>query len=231
MSESEAPLSATERTTLHRYPERGRTDRSELYRILDAGLFCHLGVVDEEGPRVIPTLYGRVGDTVYIHGAHASTTLRASQGERPVCLTVTLVDALVLARSVFHHSMNFRCAMVYGRLRLVTDPDERLAGLRAAADQLIPGRWGPARTPSQSELAGTAVLALSLAEASVKVREGGPHDRESDLERDVWAGVLPLDARWGMPEPDPALREGVAVSDHVARLVGRPAFQPRRDPG
>lgn len=222
------PLSSTKRTTLRRYPERGRTERAELYQILDAGLFCHLGVMDETGPRVIPTLYGRIDDQLYIHGAHASTTLKSGRGDTPVCLTVTLVDALILARSVFHHSMNFRCAMVYGNLRTVTDAEELLAGLKACADQLVPGRWGVARVPSPQELAGTAVLALSLAEASVKVRTGGPNDAEGDIDPNVWAGVLPLDSRWGTPEPHASVASGTPVPDHIGALAGRPAFAPRR---
>jgi len=225
--ESNAPLSSTPRTKLRRYPERGRSDRSELYDILDAGLFCHLGVVDESGPRVIPTLYGRVGNNLYFHGSPASTTLCAAQGALPVCVTVTLVQGLVLARSVFHHSMNFRCAMVFGHARLVTDPDERLAGLKACAEQLVPGRWAAARYPSQQELARTAVFALSLDEASAKVRQGGPHDADEDLDLDVWAGVLPLHSRWGEPEPDPSLKPGIPVPDHIGRLVGHPVFVAR----
>jgi len=225
------PLSPTPRTRLRRYPERGRSEREELYEILDAGLFCHLGVSEEAGPRVIPTLYGRVEDTLYIHGSPASTTLRAAQRELPICVTVTLVQGLVLARSVFHHSANFRCAMVFGRARLVADPEERIAGLRACAEQLVPGRWGVARTPSREELARTAVIALSLAEASVKIREGGPHDDDDDLKLDVWAGVLPLESRWGTPESDASVRSGTPVPQHVERLVGREAFQPRGDGG
>ena len=221
------PLSATQRTRLRRYPERGRTERSALYDILDAGLFCHLGVVDEAGPRVIPTLYGRLDDTLYIHGSPASTTIRAAQRELPVCVTVTLVEGLVLARSVFHHSANFRCAMVFGKARLVTDPDERIAGLRACAEQLVPGRWNVARSPSREELARTAVIAVSLNEASVKVREGGPHDADEDLSLDVWAGVLPLESRWGNPQPDPGLKSSSPVPEHIQRLVGRPVFAPR----
>jgi len=225
---SSSELSPTQRTRLRRYPERGRTERAVLYEILDAGLFCHLGVTEDAGPRVIPTLYGRIDDTLYIHGSPASTTLRAAQRELPVCITVTLVQGLVLARSVFHHSANFRCAMVFGRARVVTDPEERIAGLRACAEQLVPGRWGAARTPSREELARTAVIAVSLAEASVKVREGGPHDDDDDLKLDVWAGVLPLESRWGAPEPDPGLQPGTPVAAHIERLVGRDAFD-RRD--
>jgi len=223
------PLSSTSRTRLRRYPERGRQERSELYQILDAGLFCHLGVVDDVGPRVIPTLYGRVGDRLYIHGSPASTTLRAAQRGIPVCVTVTLVEGLVLARSVFHHSANFRCAMVFGQAQLVTDPNERVAGLRACAEQLVPGRWTAARTPSREELAKTAVFALSLDEASVKVRQGGPLDGEEDLKLEVWAGVLPVVSHWGTPQPAPGLRPGIPVPTHVERLVGRPTFESRRE--
>jgi len=208
-----APLSATRRTRLNRLKDRGRGDRADLYAVLDAGLICHLGVVVDGTPVVIPTGYGRAGDTLYLHGSTGATWVRA-QGE--VCVTVTHLDGIVLARSIFHHSINYRSAMIYGTPRLVTDPEEKLLGLRAVSEQLAPGRWDATRQPTKKELAQTAVVALSLEEASVKVRQGPPNDDEEDLALPVWAGVLPLVTSWGTPIPDPKLAPGIPVPAHVA---------------
>ncbi|GAA3156505.1 pyridoxamine 5'-phosphate oxidase family protein [Planomonospora alba] len=207
------PLSATPRTALGRAKDRARTDRRELYAVLDAGLVCHLGVVAGGVPMVVPTGYGRIGDTLYLHGSTGATSLRAGC---EVCVTVTHVDGVVLARSAFHHSVNYRSAMIYGRPRLVTDPEERLAGLRALTEQLAPGQWDAVRPPTRKELAATAVLALSLAEASVKVRQGPPVDDAEDYALPVWAGVLPLRVTWGEPEPDPAMTADLPVPAHIA---------------
>ncbi|RVX44010.1 hypothetical protein EDD27_6726 [Nonomuraea polychroma] len=207
-------LSTTPRTMLGRSKERGSTDRNDLYEILDTGLICHLGVVVNGHPMVVPTGYGRVGETLYLHGSTGATTLRAA-GDGEVCVTVTHLDGIVLARSVFHHSVNYRSAVIYGRPRLVTDPEERLTGLRALTEQLAPGQWDYARPPSRKELAATAVLALSLEEASVKIRRGAPVDEEEDHALPVWAGVLPLVTSWGEPEPDPLLPEGIDAPVHI----------------
>jgi uncharacterized protein len=201
------PLSPTSRTRVRRLPDRAATDRTTLYEVLDAGRICHLGVVVDGAPRVIPTGYGRDGDTLYLHGSTGARSLRAS-GE--ICVTVTHLDALVLARSLFHHSINYRSAVVYGRPRTVTDPEEKLAGLRAVVEQLTPGRWDVARRPNRKELAATTVLALSLEEASVKTRQGPPGDDEEDYALDVWAGLLPVVQSFGEPVPDPLLRPGIA---------------------
>ncbi|MFI7046780.1 pyridoxamine 5'-phosphate oxidase family protein [Streptosporangium sandarakinum] len=207
-------LSTTPRTRPGRMKERARTGREDLYAVLDAGLICHLGVVRSDGtPTVLPTCYGRIDDTLYLHGSTGSPSLR---GEGEVCVTVTHLDGIVLARSVFNHSVNYRSAMVYGRPRVVTDPEERLAGLRAITERLAPGQWDAVRLPTRKELAATAVVALSLAEASVKVRQGPPGDEEEDYSLPVWAGVLPLRASWGEPEADPALPAGVDVPGHIA---------------
>ncbi|MFF4992429.1 pyridoxamine 5'-phosphate oxidase family protein [Streptosporangium saharense] len=206
-------LSTTPRTRLTRSKERGRTSREDLYAVLDAGLVCHLGVVVDGAPRVIPTGYGRIGDTLYLHGSTGSLSLR---GPGEVCVTVTHVDGVVLARSVFHHSMNYRSAMVYGRPRLVRDEEERLAGLRAITEQLAPGQWDATRPPTRKELAATAVVAISLDEASVKVRQGPPSDDPEDYATPVWAGVLPLRLSWGAPETDPAMTSEVEVPSHVS---------------
>ncbi|WP_405140843.1 pyridoxamine 5'-phosphate oxidase family protein [Sphaerisporangium sp. NBC_01403] len=206
-------LSTTPRTALNRSKGRGRTDRSELHAILDAGLICHLGVVVDGSPMVVPTGYGRIGDTLYLHGSTGATSLRAA-GE--VCVTVTHLDGIVLARSAFHHSVNYRSAMIYGTARAVQDADERLAALRAITEQLAPGQWDTVRRPVAKEMAATAVLAISLSEASVKVRQGPPVDDDEDYALPVWAGVLPLQVSWGTPEPDPALAPGIPVPAHIA---------------
>ncbi|NDU73851.1 pyridoxamine 5'-phosphate oxidase family protein [Actinomadura sp. DSM 109109] len=212
------PLSSTARTRLGRVPERAGTDRSALYEILDDGMICHLGLVVDGSPRVLPTGYGRLGDTLYLHGSSGASSLRAGPSQ-DVCVTVTHLDGLVLARSLFHHSLNYRSAVVYGTPRLVDDPEEKLAGLRAITEQLTPGQWDVARHPTRRELAGVSVLALSLDEASVKVRQGPPGDEEEDYALDVWAGVVPVTRTFGPPVPDPLLRPGIPVPAHVARRV------------
>src|SRR5580693_6491027 len=168
-------LSSTPRTELGRHRERGRTERDDLYAVLDAGLICHLGVVVDGAPLVLPTGYGRIGDTLYLHGSSANKSLLAAAGQT-VCVTITLLDGLVCARAVFHHSMNYRSAVIFGTARLVEDPQEKLAALEAVTNHLVPGRWDHSRPPTRKELAATAVIALPLDEASVKVRSGGPKD-------------------------------------------------------
>src|ERR1700684_2629090 len=171
----EPPLSQTPRTTLSRHRERGATDREGLYAVLDAGLICHLGVVADGAPVVLPTAYGRDGDTLYLHGSSANGAFGAAAGQR-VCVTVTHMDGLVCARSVFSHSANYRSAVVFGTASIVRDEDERWEALRIITDHLIPGRWAAARQPTKKEMAATSVLSLPLAEASVKMRTGMPAD-------------------------------------------------------
>jgi uncharacterized protein len=207
-------LSRTARTELHRHSERGRTDRDDLYAVLDAGLICHLGVVADGVPRVLPTGYGRLDDILYLHGSSANSTFMAGAG-REVCVTVTHLDGFVCARSVFSHSMNYRSAMIYGVARLLTDPAEKTLALRTITEHLTPGQWSYARQPTRKELAATSALALPLTEASVKIRTGGPSDEPEDRETDVWAGVVPVTMAFGEPEPDAALRPGIAVPPHI----------------
>ena len=218
MTTQSQTLSATERTRLRRHSERGKTEYTELLAVLDAGMICHLGVVLGGAPLVLPTAYGCIGDTLYLHGSSANRSLHAADGNE-VCVTVTHVDGLVCARSVFSHSVNYRCAVVFGTARIVTDEAERLAGLRAVTEQLIPGRWDAVRSPTRKELAATSVLAVSLAEASVKVRTGPPGDEPEDLDLPVWAGVVPITTSFGEPEPDPALRPGITPPDHIRARV------------
>ncbi len=188
--------------------------------MLGAGLVCHLGVVIDGAPVVLPTGYGRIGDTLYLHGSSANRSLLMAAGQQ-VCVTITLLDGLVCARAVFHHSMNYRSAVIFGGARLVTEDDEKLAALRAVTDHLVPDRWDHAREPTRKELAATAVLALPLDEASVKIRSGGPKDDPEDYETDIWAGVLPAALTFGAAEPDLALTRDVPIPDHIRALAGR----------
>jgi uncharacterized protein len=214
------PLSPTPRTTLHRLSERGRLDRADLQAVLEAGLICHLGVIIDGTPVVLPTGYGRIGENLYLHGSSGNQSLRSAAGQQ-VCVTVTLLDGLVCARAVFHHSMNYRSAVIFGTARLVDDPDEKLAALKAVTNHLVPGRWDHARAPSRKELAATAVIALPLEEASVKMRSGGPKDDPEDYDSGIWAGVLPSALAFGPAEPDPALRDNVSIPDHIAVLASQ----------
>jgi len=181
---------------------------------------CHLGVVIDGMPVVLPTGYGRIGQTLYLHGSSANRSLLMADGQ-DVCVTVTLLDGLVCARAVFHHSMNYRSAVIFGAARLVTDADEKLAALRAVTDHLVPGRWDHVREPTRKELAATAVIALPLEEASVKVRAGGPTDDPEDYNSGIWAGVLPAALAFGPAAPDPAMAGDIAVPEHISALAGR----------
>lgn len=205
----------TPRVRVRRAPKRAVYDHERIHAILDEAIFCHVGFVCDGQPYVIPTLHARVGDVVYLHGSTASRMVRTLAAGAQCALTVTLLDGIVLARSAFHHSANYRSVTVLGRAALVTSADERLRALRAFTDQLVPGRWEHVRPPSAKELKGTQVLALSLDEAAAKVRTGPPVDDDEDMGRDVWAGVLPLALEVSDPRPDPKLAGGIAVPEHV----------------
>lgn len=212
-------LSPTPRSTLRRHKERARTDRADLYAVLDAALVCHLGVVVDGAPLVVPTGFGYRGDTLYLHGSSGAASLRSAAGA-PVCVTVTELDGVVYSRSVFNHSVNYRSAIVHGTARAVTDDEEKLLGLRVLVEHMAPGAWDYARQPTAKEVAKTAVLALDLAEASVKIRTGPPGDDEQDIAQDArWAGVLPLRRTWGEPQPDPQLGTGRPAPEHVMRRL------------
>jgi uncharacterized protein len=212
-------LSSTPRTALGRHRERGRTERDDLYAVLDAGLICHLGVIVNGVPRVLPTGYGRLGDLLYLHGSSANSSIMAGNGEE-ICVTVTHLDGLVCARSVFNHSMNYRSAMIFGVARLVTDPGEKMLALRTITEHLVPGQWSYTRQPSKKELAATSALALPLTEASVKIRAGGPSDEPEDYALDIWAGVVPVTTGFGEPEPDAVLRPGIGTPPHIVKRDG-----------
>jgi nitroimidazol reductase NimA-like FMN-containing flavoprotein (pyridoxamine 5'-phosphate oxidase superfamily) len=212
-----APVRALARSRIRRAPSRADYDRATIDAILDEGLVAHLGFAVDGQPYVIPTLHARSGDTVYVHGSAASRMVRTLASGTPACLTVTLLDGLVLARSAFHHSMNYRSVVVLGQARLVEGDAERREALRVFTERLVPGRWDEVRPPSRQELKGTQVLAMTLDEASAKLRRGGPVDDDEDYALDVWAGVVPLTLQRGAPEPDDRLRDGIAPSDAVVR--------------
>ena len=212
----------TPRTTLKRLPQRGSYDREVIDRILDEGFICHVGFAVDGRPFVIPTGYARVGDSLFIHGSQASRMLRTLGQGIDVCVTVTLLDGLVLARSAFHHSMNYRSVVVFGNARVVDDPHEKLEALRALSEHMIPGRWDDVRQPNERELQSTTVLSLPLSEASAKVRTGPPLDEEEDYELEVWAGLIPLRMVAGTPIDDPRSLENSGPPKYAVEYV-RPA--------
>ena len=219
---------ANDHVRLRRLPDQGSYRTEDLHAVLDAGFICHLGVVVDGWPMVIPTTYGRAGDHLFVHGSAASQSLRTAKAPAPTCVTVTLVDGLVLARSVFNHSVNYRCAMVYGLPELVSDPADKLAALEVISEHAVPGQWSYARSPSAKELAATTVLRLSLDEASVKVSEGPPDDDDADLSLDVWAGEVPLRTVRLDPVPSPDLSDGIVLPDHIRSGPLAPGSAPAR---
>jgi len=216
--------SPSERTRVRREPQRGAYERAEIDAILDAGLVCHLGFVHDGHPFVIPTLYGRIGNEVYVHGSSASRMLRTLKGGVDACLTVTLVDGLVLARSIFNHSINYRSVVVLGRAVEVEDAGEKLRALEAFSDRILPGRWTDVRPPTATELKATSILRLPLDEASAKLRVGPPKDNEDDYGWPVWAGVIPLALRAGEPQADPRLSFDLPPPEVPPRFGGVDSF-------
>jgi len=207
----------SERVRVRRKRERANYEREVIDAILDEALIAHLGIADEDGqPLVLPMLHARHGDVVYCHGSAASRTLRALAAGAPACLTVTLLDALVLARSAMHHSANYRSVMLLGEATLVTDRQEKLNALEAIVEHIVPGRWPDVRWPTENELKATSVLAIPIDEASAKIRTGPPLDDEQDYELGVWAGVLPLVSEPRTPEPDPRLGAGIPPPPYVS---------------
>jgi nitroimidazol reductase NimA-like FMN-containing flavoprotein (pyridoxamine 5'-phosphate oxidase superfamily) len=210
-----SPFTPTERTKVRRLPDRGRYDAETVHKILDEAFVCHVGFVVDGQPFVIPTNFGRVEDTLYLHGSSASRMLRTLADGVQVCVTVTLIDGLVLARSAFHHSVNYRSVVILGRATPVEDPDEKNRALAAFTEHIMRGRWDAIRQPTEQELKATSVLALPLEEVSAKVRTGPPKDDEADYSLPIWAGVLPLPIVPGKPIPDPRLIPGIATPANV----------------
>lgn len=212
MSSSSTP---TQRTRVVREPQRAVYDRDVVNRILDEGFICHVGFVQDGQPFVIPTSYGRHEDVLYIHGSAASRMLRNASGGIPVCVTVTLLDGLVLARSIFNHSMNYRSVVVLGTGKAIEDREEKLAALRLLSEHIVPERWQEARQPNEKELKATTIIRVPIREFSAKVREGGVVDDEEDYAFPVWAGILPLHIMTGDPHSDSRLLEGIDVPDYI----------------
>jgi uncharacterized protein len=206
----------TDRTKLKRLPKRGHFDRETVYSILDEGFICHVGFTVDGQPFVIPTGYARAGDKLYIHGSQASRMLRSLAGEIDACATVTIVDGLVLARSAFHHSMNYRSVLILGRASLVDDPVEKYDALVTLSEHIVRGRWADVREPTEQEMVQTTVLKLPIEEASAKIRTGPPLDDEEDYALPIWAGVVPLKLVAGEPVKDPRLTADVPVPEYAA---------------
>jgi uncharacterized protein len=211
---SEFPI--IERNRVRRVPKRGQYDKDTIHRILDEGLVCHVGLVEDGQPVVIPMNYARRDDTVVLHGAPASRLVKYVQSGHPVCVTVTLLDGLVLARSAYHHSMNYRSVVIFGRGRLIETGQEKLAALEVLTEHILPGRWQVARRPNRQELDATAVVSIAIESASAKVRTGPPADDEEDYQLPVWAGVLPIQQQALTPVNDPRLRKDISIPQSVS---------------
>lgn len=212
-------LVTTQRTQIKRLPQRGDYHLALIHQILDEALVCHIGFVVNAQPFVIPTAYGRVGDRLYIHGSPASRMLRTLKEDVEMCVTVTLLDGLVLARSAFHHSMNYRSVVIFGKATVVEDATEKLAALKAFTEHVVPGRWVEVRPLTPQELTGTLVLSLPLTEASAKVRTGPPKDDEADYDLPFWAGELPLHLTPLAPIPDPQLASEIGIPAYVQQYT------------
>lgn len=212
---------ASDRVRVRRGPEKGRYDRETLNAILDRGFVAHVAfTTGDDDVYCVPTLFARVGDKIYIHGSKASRTLRALAAGAPSCVTVTVLDGLVLARSVFEHSANYQSVMAFGTFTAVDDDEERLAALEAFTETVLPGRWSEVRAPTRQELKRTSILAMPISEAAAKVRSGPPDDDETpDAEIETWAGAVPLEMSFGTPVPSPGLRDGIPLSESVRRLL------------
>jgi uncharacterized protein len=204
---------------VRRLPDRGQYDKATIYPIVDGAPICHVGFAADGQPFVIPTIHARMGDTLVLHGAKASRMLKHVQAGKPICVTVTLLDGLVLARSVFHSSMNYRSALIFGHGRTIDDDIAKLAALEAISEHLLAGRWADARRPTQKELDATAVVAVDIESASAKVRVGPPNDDEEDYALPTWAGVVPLELQPLAPVPDPRLDGTVAVPTYISSYV------------
>lgn len=218
-------MEPTPRTQLARHPERGSYDRQSVYAILDEALICHIGFAVEGQPYVLPTTHARIDDKLYVHGSVANRMLKTLRGGAPVCVTVTLIDGLVLARSAFHTSMNYRSVVILGTATEVTDPEHKRGAFAALVEHVLPGRSAHVRAPTDQEIRATSVLCLPITEASAKARTGGPLDAEADYGLPCWAGVVPLAVQAQAPIPDSRLAPGVSVPGEVAvyQRVRRPA--------
>ena len=209
----------TDKTKVKRAPKRGHYDQETIYKILDNDFICQVGFVYNDYPVVIPTIYGRKDNCVYFHGASVSRMLVTMEEGVPISINITQTNGIVLARSAFHHSLNYHSVTVFGQAELVTDPLERMEALKIVSDQIIPDRWEESRLPNKKELKATKVLKLDISEASAKIRTGPPSDEKADYELDIWAGVIPIEKRYGQPIADPDLKAGIPIAKSALKLV------------
>ena len=209
----------TDKTKVKRAPKRGHYDQETIYKILDNDFICQVGFVYNDYPVVIPTIYGRKDNCVYFHGASVSRMLVTMEEGVPISINITQTNGIVLARSAFHHSLNYHSVTVFGQAELVTDPLERMEALKIVSDQIIPDRWEESRLPNKKELKATKVLKLDISEASAKIRTGPPSDEKADYELDIWAGVIPIEKRYGQPIADPDLKAGIPIARSALKLV------------
>ena len=205
----------TERTRVRRIPDRGHYDKKTIYPIIDEALYCHVGINHNGSPVVIPTIHARINNTLYIHGSAASRLLKSIQGGANLCVTISLIDGIVLARSAFHHSLNYRSVVVFGQGVIVNDFQEKWDALKAVSDHLVPKRWEDVREPNQKEMDATTVVSISLEEASAKVRSGPPGDDDADYALPIWAGVLTTELKKGTLIPDPVLPDSIGIPDYL----------------
>ena len=205
----------TERTRVRRIPDRGHYDKKTIYPIIDEALYCHVGINHNGSPVVIPTIHARINNTLYIHGSAASRLLQSIQEDASLCVTISLIDGIVLARSAFHHSLNYRSVVVFGQGVIVNDFQEKWDALKAVSDHLVPKRWEDVREPNQKELDATTVISISLEEASAKIRSGPPGDDDADYALPIWAGVLPTELKKGTLIPDPVLPDSIGIPDYL----------------
>jgi hypothetical protein len=208
-------IEVNRRNLVKRAPERGVYERDAIYKIVDEALYCHVGFVEDGQPFVIPSIHARDGDDLLLHGASSSRLIRHIQAGHEVCIAITFMDGLVLARSIYSHSMNYRSAVLFGKGRLVEGDEERLHALERLSDHVMPGRWDDSRKPNYKELKATAVVSISIESASAKVRTGMPNDEDEDYELPVWAGVLPIQRRFLDPESDPRMEQDIALPDYI----------------
>ena len=209
----------TDKTKVKRAPKRGHYDQETIYKILDNDFICQVGFVYNDYPVVIPTIYGRKDNCVYFHGASVSRMIVTMEEGVPISINITQTNGIVLARSAFHHSLNYHSVTVFGQAELVTDPLERMEALKIVSDQIIPDRWEESRLPNKKELKATKVLKLDISEASAKIRTGPPSDEKADYELDIWAGVIPIEKRYGQPIADPDLKAGIPIARSALKLV------------
>ncbi|MBL8892750.1 MAG: pyridoxamine 5'-phosphate oxidase family protein [Planctomycetaceae bacterium] len=215
----------TDRNTVHRIPKRAKYDCETIHRLFDQAWFCHVGFAGEFGPTNIPMFHTRIEDQIIFHGATTSRLMKYLANGEPVCLSVAMVDGLVLARSLFHHSLNYRSAVAFGRGELIVDPEARLRAFRAIADKIMPGRWNDARQPNELESRATSICAVRIESASAKIRTGGPLDDKDDLDLNVWAGVIPIQERIQSPIDDPNSKPKVPVPDYIKAFVDSNTLQ------